>query len=80
GVSLFFLGEPENAAESLREAENINPAFETDRINFYMAECYFKSGKYQEALTRYNAINTQDDEFVKQIIYSRGYCFFNLGN
>jgi len=79
GVSLFFLGEPENAAESLREAENINPAFETDRINFYMAECYFKSGKYQEALTRYNAINTQEDEFVKQIIYSRGYCFFNLG-
>jgi len=80
GVSLFFLGEPENAAESLREAENINPAFETDRINFYMAECYFKSGKYQEALTRYNAINSKDDEFVKQIIYSRGYCFFNLGN
>ena len=78
GVSLYFLGEPENAAGYLREAENINPAFETDRVNFYMAECYFKLGKYQEALTRYNAINDKSDEFVKQILYSTGYCFFNL--
>jgi TolA-binding protein len=80
GVSLFFLGESDNAAGYLREAENINPAFETDRINFYMAECYFKLGKYQEALTRYNAIISKDDEIVKQVIYSKGYCFFNLGN
>jgi len=80
GVSLFFLGESEKATEYLREAENINPAFETDRINFYMAECYFKSGRYQEALSRYNAINSTADEFVKQAVYCRGYCFFNLGN
>jgi TolA-binding protein len=80
GVSLFFLGEPENAAENLREAENLNPAFETDRINFYMAECYFKSGKYQEALARYNAIKSTENEFIRQVIYSKGYCFFNLGD
>ena len=80
GVSLYFLGEPEKAAEYLRDAENINPAFEKDRINFYMAECYFKSGRYQEALSRYNAINSNDGDFVKQAVYSKGYCYFNLGN
>ena len=80
GVSLYFLGEQEKAAEYLRDAENINPAFETDRINFYMAECYFKSGRYQEALSRYNAINSNDGDFVKQAVYSKGYCYFNLGN
>jgi TolA-binding protein len=45
-----------------------------------MAECYFKSGRYQEALSRYNAINSNDDDFVKQAVYSKGYCYFNLGN
>ncbi|MEJ2104969.1 MAG: tetratricopeptide repeat protein [Ignavibacteriaceae bacterium] len=80
GVSLFFLGDADRAAETLRDAENIDPAFEADRLNFYMAECYFKSGKYQEALSRYNLVKTNNDEFVKQIIYSKGYCFFNLGN
>lgn len=80
GVSLFFLGNSDKAAETLRDTENIDPAFEADRLNFYMAECYFKSGKYQEALSRYNSIKNNDDEFVKQIIYSKGYCFFNLGN
>jgi TolA-binding protein len=80
GVSLFFLEQPDQATEYLREAENTNPSFESDRINFYMAECYFKAGKYQEALSRYNSIKSKDDEFVKQILYSKGYCFFNLGN
>jgi len=80
GVSLFFLGEYEEAAEYIREAETINSTFETDKINFYMAESYYKAKKYQEALSRYNAIASTDDQYVKQAIYSRGYCHFNLGS
>ena len=80
GVSLFHLGEYENAIEFLRDAENINPNFETDKINFYMAECYFNLGKFQEALLRYNSIQSNEDVFVRQIMYSKGYCQFNLGS
>ena len=80
GVSLFHLGEYDNAIEYFREAENLNPAFEPDKINFYMAECYFNLRKYQEALTRYNSIRSSEDEYVRQVMYSKGYCQFNLGS
>ena len=79
GVSLYHLGDYEKAADYLREAENVNPAFEPDKINFYMAESYFSLGKYQEALSRYNSIKSSDDEYVKQVMYSKGYCHFNTG-
>jgi len=80
GVSLYHLGDYEKAADYLREAENVNPAFEPDKINFYMAESYFSQGKYQEALSRYNSIKSSDDEYVKQAMYSKGYCHFNTGS
>ena len=80
GVTLYHLGEYENASGNFREAENINPSFEQDKINFYMAESYFSLGKYQEALSRYNSIQSNDDEYASQIIYGKGYCYFNLGN
>jgi TolA-binding protein len=80
GVSLFHLGEYDNAVEYFREAENLNPAFEPDKINFYMAECYFNLGKYQEALTRYNSIRSSEEDYVLQVMYSKGYCQFNLGS
>jgi TolA-binding protein len=80
GVSLYHLGDYENAAENLRQAENINPSFEPDKINFYMAESYFSLGKYQEALSRYNSIRSSEVDYVKQVTYSKGYCHFNLGS
>ena len=80
GVSLYHLGDFEKAADYLREAENINSSFEMDKINFYMAECYFSLGKYQEALSRYNSIKSSEDEYVRQVMYSKGYCHFNTGN
>jgi TolA-binding protein len=80
GVSLYHLGDYEKAADYLRQAENVNPAFEPDKINFYMAESYFSLGKYQEALSRYNSIKSTELEYVKQVTYSKGYCNFNLGS
>jgi TolA-binding protein len=80
GVSLYHLGDFEIAADYLREAENINSSFEPDKINFYMAESYFSLGKYQEALSRYNSIKSNADEYVSQVMYSKGYCHFNTGS
>lgn len=80
GVSLYHLADYEKATDYLRQAENINPSFEPDKINFYMAECYFSLGKYQEALSRYNSIKSNDIDYVKQVTYSKGYCNFNLGS
>ncbi len=80
GVTLYHLGDYQMAVDNLREAETINPAFETDKINFYMAESYFSLGKYQEALSRYSSIVSKDEDYVKQVTYSKGYCHFNLGS
>ena len=80
GVSLFHLGDYEKAADNFRQAETIDPSFEPDKINFYMAESYFSLGKYQEALSRYNSIRSSDIDYVKQVTYSKGYCHFNLGS
>ncbi|MBE7478252.1 MAG: tetratricopeptide repeat protein [Ignavibacteriota bacterium] len=80
GVSLFHLGDYNEAVENFRQAETIDPAFEQDKINFYMAESYYSLGKYQEALSRYNNIKSTEIEYVRQVTYSKGYCQFNLGN
>ena len=80
GVSLYHLGDYENAADNFRQAETIDPSFEPDKINFYIAESYFSLGKYQEALSRYNSIRSSDIDYVKQVTYSNGYCHFNLGS
>jgi len=80
GVSLYHLGDYEQATDYFRKAESINPSFEPDKINFYMAESYFSLGKYQEALTRYNSIKSTEVDYVKQVTYSKGYCQFNLGS
>ena len=80
GVSMYHLGDYQLAVDNLREAETIDPAFESDKINFYMAESYFSLGKFQEALSRYNSIGSKDEEYVKQVSYSKGYCQFNLGS
>lgn len=80
GVSLYHLGDYNEAIENLRQAEAINPVFEQDKINFYMAESYYSLGKYQEALSRYNNIRSVEEEYVKQVTYSKGYCQFNLGS
>jgi|GEM_PF-280375 len=80
GVSLFHLGDYEMASEYLRQAETISPTFEADKINFYMAEIYFSLAKYQEALSRYNMIRSSEPDYLKQVMYSKGYCHFNLGS
>ena len=80
GIVHYNLKEFEDAIERLRDAENTDASFETDKISFYLAECYFALGKYQEALTRYNSIQTNDENISSQIAYSKGYCHFNLGS
>lgn len=80
GVSKYHLGDYDQAVKNFRQAETLDPAFEQDKINFYMAESYFSLGKYQEALSRYNNIKSNDEEYKKQVMYSKGYCQFNLGS
>jgi len=80
GIALYHTEDFENAIEKLLEAENNNTGVESDKVSFYLAECYFSLGKYQEALTRYNSIQTGDENIASQITYSKGYCHFNLGS
>ncbi len=80
GISLFFLGESDEAVHHFLEIETINKNFEQERINFYMAENYFELGNFKEALRRYDLVNTADLEIAKQTLYGKAYCYFNLGD
>lgn len=78
-IASYHLQDFEGAVELLREVENLNPGFESDKLNFYMAESYFAAGKYQEALNRYNSVSSVKEDIQRQVIYSKGYCYFNTG-
>jgi len=80
GIAAYHLQDYETAINKLREVENINPGFEPDKVNFYIAESYFSGSKYSEALSRYNNVQAQNDTLLKQVIYSKGYCYFNTGS
>jgi TolA-binding protein len=80
GIALYFLGENEEAANHLLEIEQIDASFEQERINFYLAENYFTLKNFQEALRRYDLVNTQDADIARQTLYGKAYCYFNLGD
>jgi TolA-binding protein len=80
GAALFYLEEYDEAIDNLKKAEILNPSFENERLSFYLAENYFASGRFSEALIRYNAVPSSDPKLSKEALYGKAYCFFNMGD
>lgn len=74
----FYSDEYEPAISNLEKLKSLDKEFETDKVNFYLAECYFAQGKYSEALKSYNAISPSTDELRKEMILGKAYTYFNL--
>ena len=74
----FYSNNYEKAVSNFEELKSGSKNFETDKVNFYLAESFFAQGKYSEALKSYNTVSTSNDELRKQTILGKAYSYFNL--
>jgi TolA-binding protein len=80
GIALYHLSDNKTALKYLNELDNSNPNFETQKLNFFIAENYFATGEYKEAINRYNNADGEDAEINSQTLYGKGYSYFNTGD
>jgi len=80
GISLFHLNDNKTALKYLSELENKEPGFESQKLNFFLAENYFSLGEYKTALNNYNSATGADQEINSQVIYGKAYSYFNTGD
>lgn len=77
-VSEYFLNKFNEAEKNLTELKERDKTFESDKVNFYLAEIYFATKKYSAALKHYNLIKTTDKLIQRQTILGKAYSYFNL--
>ncbi len=80
GVALYNLEQYSEATEKLLEIDSREPKFETQKVNFYLAENYFVLGNYNEAVKRYNNAFGDDETINQQALYGKAYSYFNRGD
>jgi TolA-binding protein len=78
GVSLFYLQKYKEALPYLTDVDYRDPSFESDKLNFYLAETDFALGKFQEALSRYQKVDISNEEVGSFALYGRAYSYFSL--
>jgi TolA-binding protein len=79
GTALYYLKNYNEAIRYLVKLSSEKPQFETYKVNFYLAENYYASGKYQEAIARYNAIPQSETGLYSKALYGRAYSNLNAG-
>ncbi|KAF0150884.1 MAG: outer membrane assembly lipoprotein YfiO [Ignavibacteria bacterium] len=77
-VSEYFLNKLSDAEKNLTELKDRDKSFESDKVNFYLAEISFASKKYSAALKHYNLIKTTDKPILRQTILGKAYTHFNM--
>lgn len=80
GVAQYYTGNYNEAVTEMLDVNFRDPRFEKDKINFYLAECYYALNKYREAIQRYNLVGNSDKEVYNLALYGKAYCYFNLSN
>ncbi|MGE5796900.1 MAG: tetratricopeptide repeat protein [Ignavibacteria bacterium] len=78
GASLYYLNQYPEAAANLEQLAEIDPNFEKDKANFYLAESYFYKGNNKEAINCYNKISTANKDLAASALYGKGYAYFDL--
>ncbi|MDP2301331.1 MAG: tetratricopeptide repeat protein [Ignavibacteria bacterium] len=79
GISYYFLNRFDDAIFLLTNLDQKHSQFESDKVNFYLAESYFAKGKFQEALASYQRINSLDNPiFESQVLFGKAYTFYNM--
>ncbi len=77
GVSNYFLKNYSEAEKNLEYIIKNNKSFESDKVNFYLAEVYFYQSKYVAALKHYNLVKSNDKLINRQTLLGKAYSYFN---
>ncbi|MFA4924389.1 MAG: tetratricopeptide repeat protein, partial [Ignavibacteriaceae bacterium] len=77
GTALYYLNKYDDAVTVLSDIDFRAPNFESAKVSFYLAECYFAKKDFAQALTFYNKISTNDASLLSLILYGKAYCYFN---
>lgn len=77
---LFKNEQYEASIEKLLEIDSNSPGFESQKVNFYLAENYFALRNFSEAVKRYNNSFGDDETINMQALYGKAYCYFNTGD
>ena len=78
GVSYYYLNNYNMAINKLNQLKFKSPQFEKDKVNFFLAESYFAQKDFTNALKNYNQVDTENKELNAQLLYGKGYSYFNL--
>ena len=76
----FYSKNYNNAVSNLTKVSTEDKEFESDKVNFFLAESYFSLGQYDLALKRYNLVSDSDPKIYSLSIYGKAYCYYNLGD
>lgn len=77
GISEFYLNNYNSAAQYLEDLNKNAKDFESDKVNFYLAETYLFRGEYTAALKHYNQVSSSDELLKKQTLLGKAYAYFN---
>lgn len=77
GVTNYYLKNYSDAEKYLEQVNKNDKTFETDKVNFYLAEVYFYEGKYVAALKFYNLVKSNDKLINRQTLLGKAYTYFN---
>lgn len=77
-VSDYYLSNYDASIKNLEELRSRSKEFESDKVNFYLAETYFQQAKFSAALKSYNSINPNSESLKQQTILGKAYTYFNL--
>lgn len=80
GISLYYLNEFNDCIATLSSLNNSFPYFESDKVNFYIAEAYFAVGNFENAAQYFSKVTANLKDLHKQSLYGRAYSHFNSGD
>jgi TolA-binding protein len=80
GIAHYNLNDNKNSINYLEKVSNDDPSFETQKVNFFIAENYFAISEFKNALNRYNQANGDDKDLTSETLYGKAYSYFNLGD
>jgi len=77
-IAEYYLKEYDEAIKNLKSLIIKAPKFENDKVNFYLAESYFATKEFSNSLKYYNLIKSPDGDINSQVLFGKGYAYFNL--
>jgi TolA-binding protein len=80
GIALYRLNENKSALKYLNELDNEETNFESQKLNFFLAENHFALSDYKIAIDRYSNAVGKDEDLNAQAIYGKAYSYFNSGD